>query len=189
MSAAHLEQMFLAPLDFLKMNLLCLSGPLPTLRGVYHFSYEPAVGTFCQRRPGFLARERYPTRVWHVRLVPRGARNGVPAFFLPDGPGQTLRGILPRDVQFMLGGSQAGSVFGVARYRQGAVEVCQAHHADGDDRMGRETAWCGARLAGEGALATTILGVNNPRLGWQFHAQRWERRNALLLHYQDLITL
>lgn len=190
MSAAHLEQMFLAPRDFLKLNLLYLLGPLPRLRGVYHFSYELAAGAFCQRQPGFLARERYPTRVWYVRQVPRHARNGVPAYFLPCLSGQMPRAVLPRDVQFMLATSEPGSVFGVARYRQGAVEVCQASHPGGDDgRMGRETAWCAARLAAEGPLATTILGVNNARLGWQFHAQRWEKRNALLFHYQDLVTL
>lgn len=190
MSAAHLEQMFLAPRDFLKLNLLCLVGPLPTLRGVYHFSYEPAAGAFCHRQPGFLARERYPTRVWYVRQVSRSARNGVPAYFLPCLPGQMPRSVLPRDVQFMLAAGQPGSIFGVARYRQGVVEVCQAGHSgENGDRMGRETAWCAARLSAAGPLATTILGVNNARLGWQFHAQRWEKRNALLFHYQELITL
>lgn len=191
MSAAHLEQMFLAPRDFLKMNLLYLTGPLPSVRGLYHFSYEPVAGTYCQREPGFLPKERHPTRVWHVRWVPRSARNGVPAYFLPCLPGQVTRGILPRDGQFMLAASQAGSVFGVARYRYGMIEVCQAG-ADGqggDARMGRETAWCGARLTAEGPLATTIIGVNNARQGWQFHAQRWEKRNALLFQYHDLITL
>ncbi|MBX9748327.1 MAG: hypothetical protein K5Q68_01810 [Roseococcus sp.] len=191
MSAAHLEQMFLAPRDFLKMNLLYLIGTLPSVRGVYHFSYEPAPGTFCQRQPGFLAKERHPTRVWHVRLVPRWARGAVPAYFLPCIPGQLSRGVLPRDGQFMLAASQPGSVFGVARYRHGMIEACHAG-ADGQAggaRMGRETAWCSARLAGEAPLASSIIGVNNARQGWQFHAQRWEKRNALLFHYHDLITL
>lgn len=191
MSAAHLEQMFLAPRDFLKMNLLHLVGPLPSVRGLYHFSYEPAPGTHCQRQPGFLPKERHPTRVWHVRLVPRMARNAVPVYFLPCIPGQLTRGLLPREGQFMLAASQAGSVFGVARYRSGMIEVCQAA-ADGEAggaRVARETAWCGAQLAVRPPLASTIIGVNNARQGWQFHAQRWEHRNALLLHYHDLITL
>lgn len=189
MSAAHLEQMSLAPLDFLKQNLLCLVGPMPNLRGIYHFSYEPAPASHCQREPGFLARERYPTRVWHVRLVPRAARSGFPAFFLPALPGQMSRSLLPRDAQFLLAETPPGCVFGVARYRQGGVEACQAGLLSDPVRLARETAWCSTRLTPGGALATTILGVNHPRQGWQFHAQRWEKRNPLLFHYQELVTL
>lgn len=186
--------MFAARRDFLKMDLLDLIGPRPSVRDLYHFSYEPATGTCCQRQPCFLPKERYPTRASRVRLASRSARSGVQAFFPPGLPGQLTQAVLPRDGQFMLAASHAGSIFGVARYRCGPVEVCHANHGGGDGlagdpRMGRETARCGARLAAEGPLANTIIGVNNARQGWQFHAQRWERRNAPLFHYQDIITL
>jgi hypothetical protein len=194
MSAAHLEQMFLAPRDFLRMNLLYMIGVLPTVRGVYHFSYEPAPAIPCQRHLGFLSRERYPTRVWYVRLVPRSARNAVPAYFLPCLPGQMVRSVMPRDGHFMLAAGTPVSTFGAARYRYGPVEVCHANHqgSDGEPdvvRIARETAWCAARLVGQAPLATTVVGVNNARQGWQFYAQRWAKLNAALFSYHDLVSL
>jgi len=194
MSAAHIEQMFLAPRDFLKMNLVYMIGTLPAVQGVFHFSYEPAPGTHCLPRIGLLARERYPARVWHLRLVPRSARHSVVAYFLPCSPGRLVRGVLPKDGQFMLAAGLPGSTFGAARYLHGAVEVCHASYRDAGGapdfgRTARETAWCSARLHGQAPLATTVFGVNHARQCWQFHAQRWERQNAVLFNYCDLITL
>lgn len=196
MSAAHLEQLFLAPRDFLRGNLLFMVGTLPQIKGIHYFTYEPAMGASCALRARPSARQPYPIRVWYLRLSRASARGAFPAYFLPCQPQPMIRGMLPSSEQFALTASPPGAQFGVARYHGGATEICLGSGQMDPQRMAREMAWCATRLnsAGSGLAlqerwGATIIGINMPRRGWYFHAQQWENLDGTHFRYHGLIEL
>ncbi|MEI6158264.1 MAG: hypothetical protein WCP77_00405 [Roseococcus sp.] len=141
-------------------------------------------------------RQPYPIRVWYLRLSRPPAHGAFPAYFLPHQPQLMSRGMIPSSVQFALTASPPGAQLGVARYRGGPTELCLTGGQADAERLAREMAWCSAQLdtpaaipGAQGRSGATVIGVNAPRRGWQFHAQSWETPDGRNFRYLGLIEL
>lgn len=206
------------PRDFLKMNLLVMRGILPTVAGMYNFQLTNQSSTalpeqarfHASRKSKFFFKRDHEINVWVVRHV-QGRGAGTAAFHLPYRPNSNQRAMLPNDAPLMFTSEMTGCTFGVARYRNGSVEVCHANYQTEEGRLdvgrlSQETAFCTSRLEDhryrgeirgramrdedrQAAMGATIIGVNRPRSGWKLYAQLWENvRNGEML-YHELIEV
>jgi len=207
-----IAELFTAPRDFLKMNLLVMLGNFPTVNGVYNFTFKDMteeVDWACSRKSKHWWKYDYNIHIW-AAMWSQG-RNGSAAYFLPYEPNSLQRGTLPADASLMLTASMTGCTFGVARFNNRQIDVCHANYqtAEGrldDDRLSRETAFCTSRFADhdyrqqikgsavadaarQSVLGATIIGTNHPRQGWKIYAQQWENLNGTNHNYWDLIEL
>ncbi len=216
--ANDLGELFTAPRDFLKMNLLVMRGVLPTARGIYNFKITDMSGTdtpaqerwLCSRKSKHWWKRDYAIHVWEVRWDQTGSR-GSAAYHLPYEPGTLRRGTLPSTAPLMLTAEMTGCTFGVARFGNGQIDVCHANYQTEEghidvDRLSRETAFCTSRfddrryrqqirgravadIGRQAGLGATIIGTNHPRQGWKLYAQQWENLNGTDFSYHDLIDL
>jgi hypothetical protein len=208
-----LAQLFTAPRDFLKMNLLYMRGQGQPAPGIYNFVFEDATGNYgaqCTRKSKHWWKSNYDIRVWYVSADAHDGQT-VPVFWLPYAPNQVWRSVLRSDAPFLLTASMTGCTFGAVKYRGGEVEVCHANYQTEDGgldegRMSRETAWCQKRLDQgryretlrgkavreidrQASMGATVVGVNSPKKGWTFYAQQWENLDGTNFNYHELIEL
>nr|WP_314074217.1 hypothetical protein [uncultured Roseococcus sp.] len=202
--------LFTHPKEFLKANLLCMRGSLPTVAGVHNFSFSNVtaeLGYTCSRKSKYFWKSDHSINVWDIRHVARG---GSAAFHLPYEPGQMKRAILPNEAMLMFTSEMTGCTFGMATYRDGTIEICHANYQTKNGhldtaRLSRETAWCAKRLedhryretvrgravpnlARQARMGATVIGVRSPR-GWTVYAQQWENLDGTNFKYLDLIEL
>jgi hypothetical protein len=208
-----IAELFTAPRDFLKMNLLLMLGKPPTVKGIYNFTFEDMTEELnwtCSRRSKHWWKFDYNIHIWAVRWDESG-RNGSAAFFLPYKADDLKRGTLPATAPLMLTAAMTGCTFGVARFNNRQIDVCHANYQTpegrlDDGRLLRETAFCTSRfsdrdyrqqikgsavadVARQSVLGATIIGTNHPRQGWKIYAQQWENLNGTNHNYWDLIEL
>jgi hypothetical protein len=209
----NIAELFTAPRDFLKMNLLVMIGKVPTVGGVYNFTFKNQTNLdnwTCSRKSKHWWKYDYKIHVWEVRWDKKG--NSSAAYFLPYKPDSVQKGTLPADASLMLTAGMTGCTFGVARFKGGQIDVCHANYQIGDrlddKRMSQETAFCNKRFSDrdyrqqikgsavadvkrQGNLAATMIGTNHPRQGWKIYAQQWEILVTAVdaYNYLDLIEL
>jgi len=216
--AHDLGELFTAPRDFLKMNLLVMRGVLPTVAGIYQFTFTDMSGNDlpaperCKssRKSRYFWKSAHTIHVWDVRYDTTGSR-GSAAYHLPYEPGTLRRGTLPSTAPLMLTSEMTGCTFGVARFNNGQIDICHANYQTKDghidvERLSRETAFCTRRFEDQNyrqqirgaavpninrqaSLGATIIGTNHPRQGWKIYAQQWENLNGTDFTYHDLIDL
>ena len=210
----NIAELFTAPRDFLKMNLLVMWGQsFPTVAGVYNFTFKNQTKLddwTCSRKSKHWWKYDYKIHVWEVRWDETG--NGSAAYYLPYKANGVQKGTLPAGgPSLMLTAGMTGCTFGVARFKGGQIDVCHANYQKGDhldhQRISQETAFYNKRFSDrdyrqqikgsavtdvlhQSRLAATIIGTNHPRQGWKIYAQHWEKLDTILgFNYLDLIEL